>query len=136
MVHFSYSAVASYFCVDSLNKGKRCEIKPYGNSIAHFGGMHVERKGASEYEGQQLQCFDVRTDLLLVLTSTDTCACVGVVRVRYIAPHISLNTTCSPTQQMTTIGTTTQHNPLITQKQTNQTTTNATNQNNALYRNT
>ena len=64
------------------------------------------------------------------------CACVGVVRVRYIAPHISLNTTCSPTQQMTTIGTTTQHNPLITQKQTNQTTTNATNKNNALYRNT
>ncbi len=46
------------------------------------------------------------------------------------------NTTCSPTQRMTTTGTTTQHNQLITQNQTNQMTTNAINQNNTLYRNT
>ena len=30
--------------IDSLNRGRRYDTKPYGNIIAYFGDRHVERK--------------------------------------------------------------------------------------------
>ena len=54
--------------------------------------------------------------------------CRGGTSQLHRSTHFT-NTTCSTTRRMTTTGTTTQLNPLITQNQTNQMTTNAINQN-------
>ena len=59
MTQISYFAIASSFSEEPRLVGKRYDTKPRGNSRAHFGDRHVEKKGASEYEGQEAKSYTV-----------------------------------------------------------------------------